>query len=72
MNIQQFTASAGWLDRFKNRYGLKNLNLHGEMGDVDFAAISEEKLVCFFVAFPNTRIYWETKRKAKSEGQRKW
>ena len=42
MNIQQFTASAGWLDRFKNRYGLKNLNLHGEMGDVDFAAISEE------------------------------
>ena len=35
MNIQQ-------LDRFKNWYGMKNLNLHGEMGDVDFAAISEE------------------------------
>ena len=35
MNIQQ-------LDRFKNWYGMKNLNLHSEMGDVDFAAISEE------------------------------
>jgi Tc5 transposase DNA-binding domain/CENP-B N-terminal DNA-binding domain len=42
MNIQNFNASAGWLDRFKSRYGLKNVNLHVEMGDVDIAAIDEE------------------------------
>ena len=31
MNIQKYNASAGWFDCFKNWYGFKNGNLHGEM-----------------------------------------
>ena len=42
ITIQKFIASAGWLNHFKNRYGLKNLNLHGVMGGVDFSVIGEE------------------------------
>jgi DDE superfamily endonuclease/Tc5 transposase DNA-binding domain len=42
LSQNEFVASNGWLHRFKNRYGLKNINLHGEMGDVDLAAIDEE------------------------------
>jgi hypothetical protein len=37
MNIQKYNASAGWLDRFKNWYGFKNVNLHGEICDVNFS-----------------------------------
>jgi hypothetical protein len=33
--IENFRASNGWLNRFKDLYGLRNRNLHGEMGDVD-------------------------------------
>ena len=42
MNIQKYNASAGWLDRFKNWYGFKNVNLHGEICDVNISAIGEE------------------------------
>ena len=31
----EFSASDGWVNQWKNRFGLKNINLHGEMGDVD-------------------------------------
>jgi hypothetical protein len=34
-------ARKGWL----NRYGLKNINLHGEMGNVDFTAIDGEMTI---------------------------
>jgi hypothetical protein len=42
LSHNEFVASNGWLHRFKNCYGLKNINLHGEMGDVDLAAIDVE------------------------------
>jgi len=42
MNIQKHNASAGWLDRFRNWYSFKNVNLHGEICDVNISAIGEE------------------------------
>ena len=42
MNIQKYNASAGWLDRFRNWYSFKNVNLHGEICDVNISAIGEE------------------------------
>ena len=39
MNIQKYNASAGWLDRFKNWYSFKNVNLYGEICDINLSAI---------------------------------
>lgn len=34
--------SSGWLTGFKNRHGIKQYSKHGEVGDVDVAAVEEE------------------------------
>jgi hypothetical protein len=37
-NVKAFLASTGWLARFKNRYGMKNIKLSGEAGSADTEA----------------------------------
>ena len=54
MNIQKCNASACWLDRFKNWFGFKNVNLHEEMGGVDVAAIGKEAMKHFDENWLNT------------------
>ncbi|GFU15095.1 major centromere autoantigen B, partial [Nephila pilipes] len=36
LGIDQFTASSGWIDRFKNRHGLGNKAVFGESGNFSF------------------------------------
>lgn len=40
-DVKPFSASAGWLFRFKNRYGFKNAKLSGEAGPADVEAAEE-------------------------------
>ncbi|XP_004451066.1 tigger transposable element-derived protein 1 [Dasypus novemcinctus] len=42
-NVKPFSASAGWLARFKRRYGVKNVKLPGEAGSADQEAMEEFK-----------------------------
>ena len=39
---QQFSASSGWVDKWKGGFGFLNINLHGEGGDVDMAKVELE------------------------------
>ena len=39
----EFTASQGWLDRWKKRYGVRQLNISGESLSGDRAAVSDFK-----------------------------
>lgn len=39
---KNFSASNGWLDRWRKRFGVTSLNLHGEGGDVDWEKIKDE------------------------------
>ena len=34
-NLEGFTGSSGWLQRFKNRYAIRSKGLHGEAADAD-------------------------------------
>nr|XP_005608612.1 tigger transposable element-derived protein 1-like [Equus caballus] len=42
-NVKPFSASAGWLARFKRRYGVKNIKLAGEASSADQEAAQEFK-----------------------------
>lgn len=42
-NVKPFSASAGWLARFKRRYGVKNVQLAGEASSADQEAAEEFK-----------------------------
>ncbi|XP_057566797.1 tigger transposable element-derived protein 1 [Hippopotamus amphibius kiboko] len=42
-NVKPFSASAGWLARFKRRYGMNNVKLAGEAGSADQEAAEEFK-----------------------------
>ncbi|XP_008562678.1 PREDICTED: tigger transposable element-derived protein 1-like [Galeopterus variegatus] len=42
-NVKPFSASAGWLARFKRRYSMKNFKLAGEAGSADQEAAEEFK-----------------------------
>ena len=44
LSCPEFTASAGWLSRFKSRHGISLRLLHGEAASVDIGAVSAARV----------------------------
>ena len=44
LNCRDFTASEGWLSRFKCRHGIFLRRLHGEADSVDITSISDHRI----------------------------
>eukprot|EP00300_Choanocystis_sp_HF-7_P003298 c12520_g1_i1.p1 GENE.c12520_g1_i1~~c12520_g1_i1.p1 ORF type:complete len:547 (+),score=89.49 c12520_g1_i1:163-1641(+) len=40
LGVTNFKANTGWFDRFRKRFNLKSITLHGEGGDVDMNSIN--------------------------------
>ena len=50
---ENFQYSNGWVQRFKQRHGLKSYKAHGEAGSVDLSLVNTGSIFIVFIVFDN-------------------
>ena len=50
---ENFQYSKGWVQRFKQRHGLKSYKAHGEAGSVDLSLVNTGSIFIVFIVFDN-------------------
>ncbi|GBM71365.1 hypothetical protein AVEN_35346-1 [Araneus ventricosus] len=71
LGIENFSASNGWLDRFRIRNNITFRSLCGEAADVD-PSLCEELLALFFRALPNKSMIQKSEEARGGKTPKEW